>query len=319
MADPLSLIGAGASIISSLLTNKSNSDLMDKQLAYNERMMDKQNEYNKPANQIERLKEAGINPSSLGMGQGIAQSGGTSASALPQSLIPQQDPLSGLSNLASAYRSYNEGLSEMSMRELRMKQLSAQIEETQANAAKLNLDANAQSILNKYLDAKEQYALKGFQSDLELKFFQRRRLDKEIETAEFNLRNILPEELKRLCEQGQLNALNADEVLARIANIQGDTAVKSAEKSLLDEETRQRQTENENYAEVQNQYLAKLKAETAEIASRNKLTDEQVYWYEYDVINKHSSSFMGIKFGGNLFHKTNTEFWSGMKYDGRRK
>ena len=56
--------------ISSLVTGLTNHQISQGQMEHEEAMMDKQNEYNLPVNQLQRLKDAGINPTSLGMGQG---------------------------------------------------------------------------------------------------------------------------------------------------------------------------------------------------------------------------------------------------------
>lgn len=92
-----SLIEGFFGLIGSLATNHSNSESVDKtnaanaemmreQNAFNVDMWNRQNEYNLPINQMNRLKEAGINPAlayTNGVSGNSATSAPTSASAAP--------------------------------------------------------------------------------------------------------------------------------------------------------------------------------------------------------------------------------------------
>jgi len=91
------VIGAGASLLGNVFGSSSNSganktnlklaaqnrefqrEMYNRQMAYNTDMWNKQNEYNDPSNQVERLRAAGINPYLAlqnGNGVGVAQSAG---------------------------------------------------------------------------------------------------------------------------------------------------------------------------------------------------------------------------------------------------
>ena len=98
--DPIlvsAVIGAGASLLGNVFGSSSNSsanktnlklaaqnrefqrEMYNRQMAYNTDMWNKQNEYNDPSNQVERLRAAGINPYLAlqnGNGVGVAQSAG---------------------------------------------------------------------------------------------------------------------------------------------------------------------------------------------------------------------------------------------------
>lgn len=98
--DPIlgsAVIGAGASLLGNVFGSGSNSsanktnlklaaqnrefqrEMYNRQMAYNTDMWNKQNEYNDPSNQVERLRAAGINPYLAlqnGNGVGVAQSAG---------------------------------------------------------------------------------------------------------------------------------------------------------------------------------------------------------------------------------------------------
>lgn len=117
-----SLVSAGASLIGNIFGKKSqdtanktnlkinqmnnafNEKMMDKQMEYNTDMWNKQNAYNSPAEQVKRLKEAGMNPVLAMQGQG----GGTAQSALgvnpasASSASPQQAFTPDMSGFNSA-------------------------------------------------------------------------------------------------------------------------------------------------------------------------------------------------------------------------
>ena len=132
--DPIvggALIGAGANLIGNLFGKKSNDSanktnlqiaqmnnewserMMQKQMDYNTDMWNKQNEYNDPSKQVERLRAAGINPA-LALGNistGSAQ--GVSSPSLPSpsgaTMQPFRPDFSGIGNaIMSAYQIANQ-------------------------------------------------------------------------------------------------------------------------------------------------------------------------------------------------------------------
>lgn len=126
--DPITgsaIIGGAASLIGNIFGSRSNSStnktnlkiaqmnnefnerMMEKQMAYNTEMWNKQNEYNTPSSQVNRLRDAGLNPYlMMGQGQtGTAQAaGGVSApSAQPVTMQPYHPDFSGIGDAAAAY------------------------------------------------------------------------------------------------------------------------------------------------------------------------------------------------------------------------
>ena len=97
-----SLVGLGTSLISGIFGSGSNrkayhrsKKLMDKQMAMDKQMFDYQNAYNTPAQQMARLKDAGLNPA-LMYGQGTTGN----ASGYPQSKFQELRPFMGPTDIA---------------------------------------------------------------------------------------------------------------------------------------------------------------------------------------------------------------------------
>lgn len=100
-----SLLGFGSQIATNAqnyriaqMNNQFNEKMMDKQMAYQTDMWNKQNEYNTPAAQAQRLREAGLNPSLImgGANTGTAQSAGGITPATAQGVIMQAPQFNGL-------------------------------------------------------------------------------------------------------------------------------------------------------------------------------------------------------------------------------
>lgn len=82
------VIGAIGAIGASALSAGMNSDSSEAQRQWSERMIDRQNRYNSPVEQVKRLRKAGINPA-LAMDNGMMSSG--QQSDLPSYDRPQYD------------------------------------------------------------------------------------------------------------------------------------------------------------------------------------------------------------------------------------
>lgn len=121
-------IGAGVSALNNIVGKKNQNDqnkfnaeqaqlnrefqeqMWEKQVAYNNEMWEKNNEYNTPANQVARLKEAGINPAfamgnvASGQVSSQAQGTGTPSGASASSSGTYRPDFSGISqNMQFAY------------------------------------------------------------------------------------------------------------------------------------------------------------------------------------------------------------------------
>ena len=84
------VLGTGANIISTAMTNRANERMQQRQNAWNLEQWERNNAYNSPAAQMQRLKAAGINPD-LMYGQNAGGASGNSAAPAPGTQpIPKQ-------------------------------------------------------------------------------------------------------------------------------------------------------------------------------------------------------------------------------------
>ena len=79
------LFGSIGNVVSTAMTNRANMKLADHQFAQNVKMWNMQNEYNAPSAQVQRLKDAGLNPN-LMYGNGTAATG--NSPQMPQYAAP---------------------------------------------------------------------------------------------------------------------------------------------------------------------------------------------------------------------------------------
>lgn len=94
-------------------TNKRNIILQMMQNQWQEHMMDKQNEYNKPINQMKRLQEAGLNPNLVyGSGNAIMASASPSGGGVPDQVTPSQARLDVLGAIQAVQNIRNQKAQE---------------------------------------------------------------------------------------------------------------------------------------------------------------------------------------------------------------
>lgn len=99
MADPISgyAIGSAISAGGGIVSNIFNNSAIDKQNRYNLDLWNKQNEYNTPKNQMDRFKQAGLNPHLI-YGQGNSGNAGAPTPSAAKSL-----DLSAVGNAVKTY------------------------------------------------------------------------------------------------------------------------------------------------------------------------------------------------------------------------
>lgn len=92
-------------------TNRQNYAMFQEQMAFQERMWDKANEYNLPANQVQRLLAAGINPAAVFGNGSVSEAGALTAPSGPMMSAGHVNPLQAdTSFVGQAVNAYNEAL-----------------------------------------------------------------------------------------------------------------------------------------------------------------------------------------------------------------
>lgn len=98
----LSFLSGGINTWNTLLNNRAQEKMQKKNYNNQIELWKMQNEYNKPINQMERLKEAGLNPN-------LVYGGGATTTAGPVGYTPgvaPQSPLSGVGDAINNYMNY---------------------------------------------------------------------------------------------------------------------------------------------------------------------------------------------------------------------
>lgn len=174
-------IGAGATVFGSMLNSRSqsrtnamnykiaqmnnefNEKMMQKQMDYNTSMWNKENEYNSAANQVKRLREAGLNPY---LALGNAGSAGSAGSVTPAQAQPvtMQAPHIDSTGISQSLQYY----AEMKMRK--------QLQDEQVKALQIDNMSRAQKNLLELKKATQE--LRGLTSDADIKEINRAWADK---------------------------------------------------------------------------------------------------------------------------------------------
>lgn len=160
-----------------------NTEMWNKQTAWNEAMIDKQNEYNSPSSQMERLQAAGINPN-LAFSNGAAntqtQVGNSASSGSPQAPSVAKADVYGLGDF-SGFSNWNANAYQLQKEELKIKRI-----EAEALARKNNVDADAGEIRNQYLAKQLQVDIDNAIKSGQLTDAQRENLDAKTNECKTN-------------------------------------------------------------------------------------------------------------------------------------
>ena len=288
-------IAALGSILSAALTTAGNIALSERQRKQNEALQDKMNQYNLPVNQVQRLKDAGINPNSLSMGQGSDIPGNTSAPVNPYATPSLADPMSLISN---SFLTMQQGTTEEQMRELRKQEAVANIDLLNQNASKIGVDTQYQSILNTFAAAREHSALVGQFRQNDLALWQTAKVKQEARQLAKYIDEVMPEEIKQLVLNQQLTVGQMDQLIATIANIEQDTSLKGAQEGLATEQAEGQQLENARYNEVTDKILAQYQATINKLAAECDLTQQEAFYYLYELCRKYGIKIMGVPVPG---------------------
>ncbi|MEM3318496.1 MAG: hypothetical protein QXT80_03000, partial [Thermoplasmatales archaeon] len=100
------LFGANKNYKSVVATNKANRELAEYSYSKDLEMWNRQNEYNNPANQMQRLKDAGLNPNLV---YGLGSVAGNTGSQMPHYNRPtMQAPKVEVPNILGMLSMYND-------------------------------------------------------------------------------------------------------------------------------------------------------------------------------------------------------------------
>lgn len=321
------LVGAVGGLIINDTTNYENKKRQEENQAWQESMVDKQNVYNSPAEQMQRYKEAGINPSTLGMASGALAGGNLSASPSGVSTIPYQsyDITHAISNMMSAFNNQQEGLDRKSQRQVQLEKTQEEVNQLKENTKLLGLNAQAQQIVNTYAAAREQYAIaeadgrvKKLFSDMNLNYRQMSYLNSQIKQIEYNISNVLPAEVNKIVAETGVSYLEQDKIVAIIKDYYASAELKSAQTETegykqenlqastanLEASTEKTEAETNRYDEVTNAYLDKTGAEVRKLAADAGYTEEQTYWYAFELADRNTINAFGVPLGvGQSYRK----------------
>lgn len=143
-------------------TNQTNYQIAQDNNAFNERMWNKQNEYNTPSAQRARLEAAGINPYLMldGSSTGVAESAPTADTSGTQ-VAPDVG-----STIAGGYQAMGNSISSAASQ---IAQFAFQNDLQKANVAKTTAEAQNSDLQNEYDKLRNQFAAAQFLTDLRLK------------------------------------------------------------------------------------------------------------------------------------------------------
>lgn len=160
--DPLigsALISAGGGALQSIFglgKNKRNRQMMNYELKQNKKMFDYQNAYNTPKNQINRLKEAGLNPA-LMYGQGTT---GNSIGSAPQTRYTPDESFDS----SSLIQGVTQG-AQMLLQKQQVNNLKAQQQETESRTLLNTIDATVKGGTKEEAKGLIKYQLENLKSD----------------------------------------------------------------------------------------------------------------------------------------------------------
>jgi hypothetical protein len=273
-------------LISAVGTAATNIALSERQRKFNEQYQDKMNEYSLPENQVQRLKDAGINPNSVAMGGSTVVNGNSSAPINPYTTPQIADPMSLASN---SFLSLAQGSTEEKMRDLRVREAEAKISNMMSSAQNLDVASEYQTILNGYAAAMQEAALSEKSAKTAESWSNVAVARQVARKYQFEVENTLPEELKKIVSERKINVLRLDEILALIDNYKADTALKGAQKEeafaavdrneaqagLAEQQEVGQVIENRNAQDIANAVLKHYAAAIEDLKAKAHLSEEE--------------------------------------------
>ena len=235
---PSSILGGIDDLVGSFLFGNpdASSVIFGELLGYNsqqrefeqqEYLLDKMNEYNTPANQMARMKEAGINLNTAAAG--IAQGGNESAQApaVSNNTAGAANGLnavtSGFGNVASGIKSLAEAAFSRGTKNATIEKLEAEASESFSNAGLSSVQSEIAGVTLKYADDNQIL---------------------DMQTKRVNIKRVA-QEYKNLKVQHDNLIAQYDEIIANTSLLYSEKEVQDAMKAKIDEETRWQKADND--------------------------------------------------------------------------
>lgn len=281
-------------------TNKSNQQMMREQMAWEEAMWNKNNEYNTPEQQVERMKSAGLNPVSTQMANGTSIDGAGNSSSPPSNyqLIPNQDPMQSAGNFARSFADASslmqDAILKRDTRKAKVAEAERSVELLEKSIEGMDLDNRTKDIALSFAAAEREAALDESRSRSNLNKRNAALAGKEYEKVSYELYNVLPQTVKESISrtaanesQAKLNAGNFKLVTQEFENlileakeIEARTKTETAKQDFLASQSDETQVRKE--LEKSQIYETEVNTEVAKTNWRQLEKEYQFYVDTYE-------------------------------------
>lgn len=281
-------IAGGASILNSLIGRSSQKSATKEQIKASKELMDYENEYNKPINVIERMKEAGLNPASvygsqspvtqaaaspvlpdtssaLGLGSGFVSS--ASQAGLVSAQIANLDSQSNLNNAQAGLTMIQQEIQRIN-RDYLPQVLASNLDNTQMDTllkeATKNLNEEQQNQVKEQI-VQIKNAQKLQKKELENWIEKIRQAKSEADMAELRAKatpEMIQKEFQKINSSIALNYRTCEQLSAVIQNVNADTDVKRVQNQ-IDQIAL-------NYADEQQRETTRRMKDEAQTAAANR-------------------------------------------------
>lgn len=233
------LVGAGTSALGGLVGYQAQKSIQNKQNKWQEKMWRMNNEYNTPANQRKRFEQAGLNPN-------LMMNGSTTGTATTATAPSAPDVASGINSAA-------QGVNSSLQTGIEQQNANTNMRVGEANAKKLEADAQGRIIQNGNQFAKDIATIKNLNVDSDIKRKQeqllRDTMDANILSAKANADKVSAEAMNEytrnalLTTQWQMEAERLkwlpSQLAADLQNVIANTAASCAQRGLYAAQARQ--------------------------------------------------------------------------------
>lgn len=300
------LLDAGTSLLGSIFgassqasANRANMRLAKYQNEWNLEQWNRENEYNSPIRQMERLKAAGLNPN-LVYGSGASAGSASSITSATPAPVQPVDYGSGIKDLGHIAQQYISNT--MQQQHLDVEKQRSETERIKATASALrdqaeadlaNEKSGAQSITNKYLEQtlKNQIRNDDIQYEIDKVEVELKKQGIELNKSDLAIKDImskkLSEELKMLPLQANLLISQAELNVANKLNAMSQANLNSLHSELLSA-SKEYKLEYEKAISEGAKSDAAIKLATSRYAEQKAFNEMQESGYNLETARKKS-------------------------------